>query len=100
MRIGAHRLSMDVVGNGNAVVLFLRGDLDERSAPPLARTLEELDAQRPESLWIQLAGIDHVDPIGLQVLLDARTRAEHHGYEVLLRSPPSTVAVLLERVES
>jgi anti-anti-sigma factor len=91
---------MDVVGNGNAVVLFLRGDLDERSAPLLARALGELDAQRPESLWVQLAGLGHVEPIGLQVLLDARTRAEHHGYELLLRSPPSAVADLLERVES
>lgn len=100
MHIDAHRLSMDLVGNGNAVFLFLGGDLDARSATPLARALERLHAQRPESLWIELAGIDQVDPIGLQVLLDAQVRAEHHGYEFLLRSPSRAVADLIARVGS
>jgi anti-anti-sigma factor len=99
MHVHGHGLSIEVIWNDDLVALFLRGDLDQRSAPLLARTLDVLRDQRPGSVWVNVAGIERIDTAGAQILLEARQRARDRGCEFLIRSPSTTVGHALERVQ-
>jgi anti-anti-sigma factor len=96
VRVDVDGLSIAVARSGDVVELFLGGALDRRSARALTRVLDGLDAQDPTSVWVDLAGVNRIDAAGIDALVRARQRASELGHELLVRSPSTDVARLLE----
>ncbi len=83
-KLNEHPVSSVDRTNG-AVVVHLVGELDLYNAPQMRASLLELCSEQPERLVVDLANVDFVDSTALGVLVEARTRLEHHQF--LLASP-------------
>ncbi|MFD3542247.1 STAS domain-containing protein [Streptomyces sp. NPDC058662] len=68
-------------------VVRLRGDLDEDSAPALARTLAEAAASGRARTVVDLSLTTFADSYALHALLDARTTHEAAGTALVLAGP-------------
>ncbi len=90
------QLVIDSSGDGDAVVLTLRGELDLTSAPAFARELKTAESGNPRQLVIDLSGLEFMDSTGLRALLLARERAQSDGYQLALRRGPRQVQRVLE----
>jgi anti-sigma B factor antagonist len=67
------------------VVLTLSGELDVATAPDLEQVLEEILAQSPRRLLLDLDELTFVDSAGVSVLIRAKKAAEANGCRVVLR---------------
>jgi anti-sigma B factor antagonist len=67
------------------VVLTLVGELDLASAPELERRLQEILAESPRRLLLDLDELTFVDSAGVSVLIRAKKEAEANGCRVVLR---------------
>jgi anti-sigma B factor antagonist len=81
---------------GGPVLLRLRGELDVQGAPVLRGQLLDLLPERPP-LVVDLRELDFMDSSGLAVLLELRSRARQHGWNVSVRGARGRVRELLER---
>src|SRR4051812_266806 len=100
MRVRGHGLSMAIVWNDGRVALFLDGDLDRRSAPLLAKTLDAIAAQHPPSGWLHAGGVERIDTGGIRFLREAHRRVADHGCELLIRSLSTAIGTALEVPQS
>lgn len=93
-RVHVHQLGLEiaVVARGELVIVFLDGVLNTASTPLLVQTLDGLADQRFSGLWVNLAGITHIDASAIDALLAARARLSRRHREFLVRSPSSAVA--------
>ena len=68
------------------VRLVLQGALDTTTGPQVERALDEAEAAGPPRLVLDFTGLDFMDSTGLQILLDADTRASagDHELEIVL----------------
>jgi anti-anti-sigma regulatory factor len=96
MRIEQHGLTIAVATRGELLVVFLDGTLNADSAAVLTTTLEGLGRQRFAQLWINLAGVTHIEAEAIDALLTARTRTRQQHRQFLIRSPSSPVTHTLE----
>ena len=77
------------------IVVELRGEVDEHTAPALRRTLAELAAQDGATMTLDLGPMTFIDSTGLGVLVGALKRSRALGGEVILKDPsPATLKVL------
>jgi anti-sigma B factor antagonist len=90
------QLVIDSRRDGDTLVLSLRGELDLTSAPAFDRELEQVAANGPTRLVIDLSGLDFMDSTGLRALLQARERAMANRHELALRRGPRQVQRVLE----
>jgi anti-sigma B factor antagonist len=90
------QLVIDSRREGDTLVLSLRGELDLTSAPVFDRELEQVAADSPTRLVIDLSGLDFMDSTGLRALLQARERAMANRHELALRRGPRQVQRVLE----
>jgi anti-anti-sigma factor len=77
--------------DGGTACLALHGELDLASAPALESSLLEIEQQVPSRLVIDLGDLQFLDSTGLRLLLQANSRAEQRGSELVLR--PGNAAV-------
>ena len=96
MRVSRHGLTIAVVERGDLVMLFLDGELDRMSTPLLTKMLSGLDEQHFDRVWVNLAGLSHIDAGGIDALLEARSRTHRHSREFLVRSPSREVTLAFE----
>jgi anti-anti-sigma factor len=72
------------------VVIHVHGALDARAAPTLReRLVDIIDGQGNRQVVLDLRGMTAVDFAGLLVLVDASTRMEEYGGELVLSGPTS-----------
>jgi anti-sigma B factor antagonist len=86
----------DVVGNGDGVVMVLRGELDLASAPELQRELLALLDRPVGSLTLDLGGLTFLDSSGLGALYRAHQEAEEGGVTLRLQAVPDHVMQVLD----
>lgn len=81
---------------GGHPVLFVYGEIDVMTAPRLHEALEELIAEAPPTLLVDLANVTFVDSTGLGTLVVAHRHLEERGGTLRLVSVPPNVIQLLE----
>lgn len=81
---------------GGHPVVFVYGEIDVMTAPRLHETLEEVIAESPSSLLVDLANVSFIDSTGLGALVVAHRHLEERGGRLRLVSVPAPVAQVLE----
>jgi len=89
-------LDVAVEESGDVAVLRLTGELDMHTAGKLARHLGAI-GPAVDRIVLDLARLDFMDTLGLNVVLSARTRAQTSGMVLVIENPPPMVMRLLER---
>lgn len=77
--------------------LVLVGELDVHTAAELQHHLDALGTGRPAA--IDLAGVDYIDRVGLDVVVDAHRRHDESGTALELLNPSAAVLALIEQTE-
>ena len=76
--------------------LVLEGELDIASAPMLEATIEDICAQRPSELILDMTGVEFVDSSGMNALLRGKALCERHGCEFSMSPAQRPVERVLE----
>ncbi|PYC69036.1 metal ABC transporter substrate-binding protein [Streptomyces tateyamensis] len=79
-----------------AAVCVLAGDLDVETLATAAQALDQLAAQHPTVLVVDLALVGFCDSSGLNLLLRTRLAADAAGIDFRLSAPSPTVLRVLE----
>jgi anti-sigma B factor antagonist len=80
----------------DAYIVSLGGEIDLYTAPQLEQALQELTASGARRIVIDLAGASFIDSTVLGVLLNALTRLNAGGGELVLVSDDRRILKLLE----
>jgi anti-anti-sigma factor len=83
-RGGGQRLRVEVSGVPPHARLALHGEFDIDSADEATFALSELLGRRPDTVVLDLRGLDFMDSTGVKFLVDARDRARELGVELSL----------------
>jgi anti-sigma B factor antagonist len=86
----------EVVQDGGAVVVSLRGELDLAGAPGLQRELLALLAGPVTTLTLDLGRVTFLDSSGLGALYRARQAADQQGTPMTLEAVPDHVLRVLD----
>src|SRR5207244_2167660 len=89
-------LAIERESTGKAVRIRLTGELDLATRHRLAAELEQVEADRPELLVIDLAGVTFMDSSGLGELVGAARRGRDAGRRVVLLRGRGTIEQMLE----
>lgn len=81
---------------GEHPALFVYGEIDVMTAPRLHETLEEMIAEEPATLLVDLANVTFIDSTGLGTLVVAHRHLEERGGHLRLVSVPANVVQVLE----
>lgn len=81
---------------GGHPVVFVYGEIDVLTTPRLHETLQEVIAESPSSLLVDLANVTFIDSTGLGALVVAHRHLEERGGKLRLVSVPPPVAQILE----
>jgi anti-anti-sigma factor len=73
------------VRDGDGLVLWLEGELDQATCVLLERELHAAQPDRPRRTTVDLAGLELIDSDGLTALATAQERARADGHILLLR---------------
>lgn len=77
-------LHMEVESIGDGLVVRPAGEVDLRRASALGRALQDVQAQQPSRLVVDLAGVTWIDSPVVAILIQALRRARRHGGIVVL----------------
>jgi anti-sigma B factor antagonist len=77
-------------------VLPLEGEIDLRVSPEISAKFNELIADRPGRLVVDLAKVTYIDSSGLAVLVNAMQDVEDYGGRFALASVQDNVRLILE----
>ena len=91
----AAALTVDVTTGADTVVT-IRGDLDLGAAATLVGAIDEIFAESPSSVTLDLAGITFLDSSGLGALLTLHARCQSAGIAFSAINPPAQVCRVLE----
>ena len=80
----------------DAVVVQVAGDVDEHTAPDLARLLLPCLASGPDTVVADFGETDFLGVAGLELLLHARSRARFQDTQLWLAAPSPAVQRALE----
>jgi anti-sigma B factor antagonist len=90
-------VQVSVIGNpGDAVVVTVRGDLDDGSDTVLGTTLDQVLDQPAPRVVVDVSGIDFCDSIGLRSFLTGHERAAAAGGWLRLAAPGESLRTLLD----
>jgi anti-sigma B factor antagonist len=81
---------------GGGRVVAVAGELDLIAATALERELRRLEAQRPETIVLDLSGLTFLDSSGVELVLRAETRAGACGHALRVRRAPCEVHRVFE----
>jgi len=90
------QFSATVQTENGEVVVEVRGELDEHTAPRLRETLGELATQDIASLSLDLGQMTFIDSTGLGALVGALKRSRAAGGDVTLKHPSTATRKVLE----
>jgi anti-anti-sigma factor len=84
-------LSLDVrTADGQTIVAFT-GELDMAEVPRLQQELQELEADKPPVLVLDLRGLSFIDSSGLRFILETDLRARKQARRVAVVPGPDQV---------
>lgn len=84
-------------GAGRSVVVTVVGELDLATAPRLRELLiEAVTEQRPQEVWVDLAGVTFLDSTGIGALVAGRKQATRAGVRFAVRNPRGIVHKVLD----
>ena len=89
--VRAASLRMRRVREGGRAFLWLAGELDVASAERLTAELREIEAADPEEIIVDLSGLNFIDSIGLNALVEAYNRSRAGGPRLYLRRPQENI---------
>jgi len=90
-------LDVEITGQGQRRVLFLRGQMDLDSASQLDRALEAVCADGAREVVLNLHKVDFIDTTGLGTILSGRTFCKQHGCRYFIDTPvPASFKRLLD----
>lgn len=81
---------------GGHPVVFVYGEIDVLTAPRLHETLQEVIAESPSTLLLDMANVTFIDSTGLGTLVVAHRHLEARGGKLRLVSVPPAVAQVLD----
>lgn len=81
---------------GGHPVVFVYGEIDVLTAPRLHETLQEVIAESPSTLLIDMANVTFIDSTGLGTLVVAHRHLEERGGKLRLVSVPPAVSQVLD----
>ena len=81
---------------GSRVVLELRGEFDMAAVPKLERVLDEVEADKPAEIVVDLDGVRFMDSSGLRALVSADERARQQGRRLAIVPGPPPVRRVFE----
>lgn len=74
------------VESGPATVILVEGELDAQTGSELRTLLARAFDERPDTVVVDLGGVDFIDSVGLSVLVTAHNRGESQGTVFSVRS--------------
>jgi anti-sigma B factor antagonist len=77
-------LTIERLGNGKAVRIALKGELDLEHAYTFDEELRRAEATEPDCICLDLRELSFVDSCGLARLMAARRRARKAGHRLVL----------------
>lgn len=87
--------AIEVVPDGDKIVVRVRGDIDAVAAPTLREALATVIDRVPGMVRVDMAAVDFLDSVGISVLVASFNRAQDAGVDFELASvPPSSRRVL------
>lgn len=93
------QLGVDVSHREGRAVLHVSGDLDLATAPAFRQAIVGAVAAGDRRLIVDLGATDHLDSVGLGLLLGARKRAVAHGGDLVVVCPEPRLRRVLELTE-
>ncbi|HEY6533250.1 MAG TPA: STAS domain-containing protein [Acidimicrobiales bacterium] len=82
------------VESGPATVILVEGELDAQTGSELRTLLARAFDERPDTVVVDLSGVDFIDSVGLSVLVTAHNRGESQETPFSVRSAsPACVRV-------
>ncbi len=89
VRLGA-LLSARLDRAGDAVTLVLTGEFDLAGVAPFTELVEGIEATGPNTLVLDVSGLDFLDSSGMRQVYDAHVRAEgRYAFGVVLGTGPA-----------
>ncbi len=80
----------------SGVLVVVRGDVDMTTGERLEEAIDRAEQDRPETLTLDLSGVEFFDSTGLQILLDADLRASADGRSLVVVTGDGEAARVLE----
>lgn len=87
--------SVSLGGEGEEVVVEVRGELDVATSPDLRATLHPVAVAGPPRVVVDLSGVSFIDSTGIGVLVTALKQVRARGGQMVLRSPQPMVRKVL-----
>lgn len=85
---------------GFAARFFLSGSLDSNTAPDFERRVDAALENSPDSLILDMSGLNFISSAGLRVIFKARKTMERRGGEVIMTHLKPQVAKVFEIVNA
>jgi anti-anti-sigma factor len=89
-------LPIHCVDDGATHLVAPTGKLDRTSAWILERALRRAEATDAREIVLDLGGLELIDPIGVQIVVQADARARVHGKQLVIRRGPASVHRMFE----
>ncbi|OBK16170.1 STAS domain-containing protein [Mycobacterium asiaticum] len=84
-------IATSVERRAGVVLLTVTGEIDLSSAPHLAGAIDEVLAEEPAALIIDLSGVDFLASVGLQLLGQTGERSKGKRYFAVVATGPTTL---------
>jgi anti-sigma B factor antagonist len=89
-------IRVDVVAEGDEVILVVSGELDPHTAPALRDVIDRTVTDATTSLVLDVAGLLFIDSSGLRVIISAHKVMADRGGKLTLRAPTDNTRRLLD----
>jgi anti-anti-sigma factor len=87
---------IDTASSGSGTTIKLSGELDSATCGELVERIEQLLADRPEEIAVDLEEVTFIDSAGLRAIIVIERAAGEHEIAIEIHSPTGPVAELLE----
>ena len=87
----AEGLTVRVEHRGSTAIVFLSGELDLRSTAMLSEKLENVEAEGPAVVVLDLRHLRFLDSTGVALTIRAHKRAHEHGRRLVIVPGPARV---------
>jgi anti-anti-sigma factor len=87
---------IDTASDESGITIKLAGELDSATCGGLVERFEQLLADRPGKIAIDLDGVTFIDSAGLRAIIMIQRTARERSIPVVIRTPTGPVAELLE----
>jgi anti-sigma B factor antagonist len=97
--VAQQKLSIEVVTEGQALVVVLKGEADIEGAALMERQLLAVAARKPSKLVLDLSGVTMISSIAMGVLVQLRHGIRAQGGDVVLAGAGGIVLDSLKRAQ-